>query len=74
MSYFLAIFLIFILAALAAAGFFLVRQRPDEESAEPKVSNVTKALTVRIGLSVFLFLCLLLSWKMGWIKPTGIAF
>jgi phosphotransferase system glucose/maltose/N-acetylglucosamine-specific IIC component len=72
MSYFLAIFLLLILAALAAAGFFLVRQRPDDEDNQPKVSNITKALTVRIGLSVFLFLCILISWKMGWIKPTGI--
>lgn len=74
MSYFLAIFLVFILAALAAAGFFLVRQRPEDESGEPKVNNVTKALTIRIGLSVFLFVCLLVSWKMGWIKPTGITY
>jgi hypothetical protein len=72
MGYFLAIFLLFVLAALAAAGFFLVRPRPEEDSNEPKVSNVTKALTIRIGLSVVLFLCLLISWKMGWIKPTGI--
>jgi hypothetical protein len=25
-----------------------------------------------VGISVVLFLCILLSWKMGWIKPTGI--
>ncbi|MFM2111378.1 MAG: hypothetical protein RLZZ271_38 [Pseudomonadota bacterium] len=72
MSYVFAIFLLLILAALAAAGFFLVRPREQDDSQEPKVSNVTKALTVRICLSVLLFLCLLLSWKMGWIKPTGI--
>jgi hypothetical protein len=30
------------------------------------------ALAFRIGLSVVLFACVLLSWKMGWIHPTGI--
>lgn len=72
MSYFLGIFLITVLAALAAAGFFLVKGRTDEDDGTPRVSNVTKALTVRIALSVALFLCLLIAWKMGWIKPTGL--
>jgi hypothetical protein len=33
---------------------------------------MARALTVRIGLSVLLFLCLLLSWKLGYIQPGGL--
>jgi hypothetical protein len=33
---------------------------------------MVKALAFRIGISVFLFACLLLAWSMGWIQPTGI--
>jgi hypothetical protein len=33
---------------------------------------MARALTVRIGLSVLLFLFILLSYKLGWIQPTGI--
>jgi hypothetical protein len=30
------------------------------------------ALALRVGLSIVLFICVLISWKMGWIQPTGI--
>jgi hypothetical protein len=35
-------------------------------------SNMAWALAARVGLSVLLFICILISWKMGWIEPTGI--
>jgi hypothetical protein len=31
-----------------------------------------RALAFRVGISIVLFLCILLSWKMGWLQPTGI--
>jgi hypothetical protein len=34
--------------------------------------KMARALAFRIGLSVLLFVCLLIAWKMGWIQPTGI--
>jgi hypothetical protein len=55
-----------ILAALAAAGFFMLRNKRGPR-------NMARALTVRISVSVVLFLFILLSWKMGWIEPTGFA-
>ncbi len=33
---------------------------------------MARALTFRIGLSVLLFLCMLLAWKLGYIQPTGL--
>ena len=31
-----------------------------------------RALAFRVGMSIVLFLTILLSWKLGWIQPTGI--
>ncbi|MBX3627546.1 MAG: twin transmembrane helix small protein [Rhizobacter sp.] len=69
MKYFIAAALVFIVAALASAGVFMMR---DGRDGKPKTSNMMRALAVRVGLSVLLFLCILLAYKMGWIKPTGI--
>jgi hypothetical protein len=33
---------------------------------------MARALAVRVGLSVALFLLILLSWAMGWVQPTGL--
>jgi hypothetical protein len=33
---------------------------------------MARALAVRVGLSVSVFLLVLLAWYMGWIKPSGI--
>ncbi len=55
---------IIILGSLASALFYLMRDKG--------TSNKTvNALTVRIGLSVALFLFLLFSYWMGWIETTG---
>ena len=57
-----------ILGALAAAGVFMLRKgRNDKRS-----PNMARALALRVALSVALFLVILLSWKMGWIQPTGL--
>jgi hypothetical protein len=34
--------------------------------------SMARALTVRIGLSVLLFVCLLAAWKLGYIQPGGL--
>jgi hypothetical protein len=33
---------------------------------------MAKALAFRIGISVVLFISILVSWKMGWIQHSGI--
>ncbi|TMG99556.1 MAG: twin transmembrane helix small protein [Betaproteobacteria bacterium] len=58
-----------ILGALASAGWFMMRHRRDSERAD---SRMAKALAWRIGLSLALFLFILLSYKLGWIRPTGL--
>lgn len=69
MKYLIGIALVLILAALASAGVFMMR---DGRDGKPKSRNMMRALAVRVGLSVLLFLCILLSYRLGWIQPTGI--
>jgi type VI protein secretion system component VasF len=76
MGYFIALFLLLIIASLATAGFFMLRRPPEgapnESASEAKKRGMVRALTVRISLSVALFLIVLLSWQLGWIHPTGL--
>lgn len=58
-----------IIISLAAAGLFMLR-RPDPE--KPKDKNMVNALTLRIGISVGLFVMILVLWGLGYIEPTGI--
>jgi hypothetical protein len=76
MGYFIALFLFLIIASLASACFFMLRRPPvgtsqDGES-DARKRGMVRALTVRISLSVALFLIVLLSWQLGWIQPTGL--
>ncbi len=58
----IVIALIGIIASLGSALVFLVRDRGS-------TSRTVNALTVRVGLSVTLFLFILFSYWMGWIEP-----
>jgi branched-subunit amino acid transport protein AzlD len=51
-----------IIASLGSALVFLVRDRG-------ATNRTVNALTVRISLSVLLFLFILFSYWMGWIEP-----
>ena len=62
-------FLVLVLASLAGAGFFMLRHKPDDANADKRMA---RALTVRVALSVTLFLLILLAWALGWIHPSGI--
>lgn len=58
-----------IIAALATAGVFMLRDGRDGKS---RSGNMMRALAVRVGLSVLLFACIMFSYWAGWIHPTGI--
>jgi hypothetical protein len=58
-----------ILAALIAAGVFMIRGGRDGGS---RGGNMMRALTIRIALSVLLFVCIMAAWRLGWIHPTGL--
>ena len=65
----IVLLLLAVLAALAAAGVLMLRRG---RSGDPKGALMARALAVRVGLSVALFLLVMFSYWMGWIKPTGI--
>jgi Protein of unknown function (DUF2909) len=58
-----------ILVALAGAGLFMLRRDSQQEG---KQSRMAWALALRVGLSIALFLFVLLSYWMGWIQPSGL--
>ena len=69
MSYLIAFAFVAILGNLASALYFMMKDGTDGKA---KTSNMARALAVRVGLSVLLFLCILLAWKFGFIQPTGL--
>lgn len=69
MKYLVALAFVAIVGALVFAGVSMVR---DGRNGEPKSPNMMRALALRVGISVTLFLCLMLAYKLGWIHPTGI--
>lgn len=77
MKWIIVLALVGIVAALASAGAFMLRQgraREDSSDGEPAEPDrqMARALAVRVGISVALFLFVLLSWFMGWVRPTGL--
>lgn len=64
-----------ILASLGTALFFMMRQgraTDTDTDANAKGKHMATALAVRVGLSVVLFLCILVAWQLGWIQPSGL--
>jgi hypothetical protein len=53
-----------ILVSLGSAVRYLISDRSDS-------SRTVRALTWRIGLSVFLFVLLIVGYKLGWIVPNA---
>lgn len=70
MSYFVALAFLAILGSLAAALLFMLRAG---NNATTKSKRMAYALAMRVGVSIVLFLCILVAWKLGYIQPTGIA-
>lgn len=56
--------LLAIVLSLGSALLHLVRGKGDS-------GKMARALTIRVGLSVLLFVLLLVAWMLGWIQPHG---
>jgi hypothetical protein len=69
MSYLVALAFLGIFAALGTALFFMLRGNP---SPVAKSKRMAWALALRVAVSIFLFLSILLAWKLGLIQPTGL--
>ncbi len=59
--------LLLIVAALGVAGARMLRRRDGDD---PRL--MARALALRVGLSIALFLFILLAWRLGWIQPNGL--
>ena len=53
-----------IVLSLGSALVYLVRDKGESK-------KMARALTIRVGLSVLLFLFLIAAWLLGWIRPHG---
>ena len=56
-----------IVLSLASAMVQLVHDHKGE------TRRMVRALTLRIGLSILLFIVLWMTWKLGWIEPHGVG-
>ena len=54
-----------IVASLVSAGVYLMKDHGES-------NRMVNALTIRISLSILLFLFVLLAWRLGWIQATGV--
>ena len=70
MKILIALAFVAILASLGCALFFMMRGGDKDDRSRSK--RMAYALTLRIGLSILLFLCVLMAWQLGYIKPTGL--
>ena len=69
MKYFVIVAFLAIVASLGSALYFMLR---DGQDGKARTSNMARALALRFGFSVLLFVCILVAWKLGYIHPTGI--
>lgn len=69
MKYLVLLAFMAIIGSLGSALFFMMR---DGRNGRPKTSNMARALALRVGFSILLFICILVAWKLGYIQPTGI--
>ncbi len=69
MKWIVALAFVAIIGSLGAALFFMMR---DGRNGKSKTNNMVRALAMRVGFSIALFLCVLLAWKLGYIHPSGI--
>lgn len=67
MKYIIIGLLLFIIFSLGSAMFYLVK-------GQGKSQNTVRFLTVRVALSVLLFLFIILAAKMGWIETQSPQF
>jgi hypothetical protein len=71
MKYMVLAAFVAIVGSLGAALVFMMRGQ-SAEGDNTKSRRMAWALAMRVGFSVLLFLAILFSYHMGWIRPTGL--
>jgi hypothetical protein len=70
MKYLVVLAFIVIIGSLGTALYFMLRR---DKEGNLRGNRMVRALAMRVGLSILLFLSILIGWKLGFITPTGIA-
>lgn len=70
MKYLVILAFLAIIGSLGTALVFMMKNNAD---GRPRSNKMARALAMRVGFSILLFVCILLAWKLGYIHPTGIA-
>jgi len=65
MKYVILVFIVFILGSLLSALYYMIRDKGQS-------TRAVRALTWRVGLSIMLFLILMLGSYFGLISPQGL--
>ncbi len=66
MKYLILVFFIFIIYSLGSALYYMMKDGDGSK-------RMVKALTMRVGISIALFMFLIIAFWMGWIKPAGVV-
>lgn len=62
-----------IIGSLASALVIMMKPGRQGETDDPRrAGRMVKALALRVGLSILLFICVLIAWKLGYIQPSGV--
>lgn len=78
MTYLVIVAFVAIIGSLVAALVFMMRGQGGEDASSdnpagvPRKSPMARALAFRVGFSILLFVIVLVSYRMGWIHPTGL--
>ena len=65
MNWIIALAFLAIVASLGSAMVFLMRDRG-------RTKNMARALGLRVGLSIALFVFILVAYQLGWIESKGV--
>lgn len=69
MKYMVILGFLVIIGALTSALVFMMKGQADGKA---KNSKMAWALAARVGVSIVLFASILVTWKLGYIQPSGI--
>ncbi|WP_028602617.1 twin transmembrane helix small protein [Ottowia thiooxydans] len=62
-----------IVGSMVSALIFMMRgDKSGEDDDSKRAGRMVRALAFRVGISVLLFICVLIAWKFGYLRPTGI--
>ncbi|WP_098553657.1 twin transmembrane helix small protein [Burkholderia sp. JKS000303] len=64
-TFLVAVAFVLIIGSLISALYFMNHDRGTTK-------RMARSLAARVGLSITLFLALLIAYRLGWIKPTGL--